>query len=537
MMIAPLLLALLTPGPELGPMLPPGCNTNFQTAAIAVEQKLNASDFAGAAKTVSLLPKTNVTVEWDDSKVPADLKLEFARQRDLAINTWTKITNATIKIGKDHPDLKFDFVGVLPNPPGSGIPAGATYFFSDTPGDVRLETVIGLKRMSPQEDINPVNVLNEVAAAFGSYFGLATQPFPGTFMGRTDVNSQQADIPIASEMMLARENLQICDQLRQAVAKKKVLTPTQPKVFFDPRTIDMGTVVQGDDPTFTVQITNNGNAPLAIRFQPDCNCVSTADHYQVIQPSATYLLRGAYSTLQTVGEIHHTLLVNTNDSDAPNFMVPVTVHVNPRYRFIFPNGPVIKLPEGGVTFPIYLTLTQNSGIQPKDVEIAPVPGEVNFEPWQGTLADPGMGEGPKERKGYKITVHLNGTLPAPGRDPITLSMTTSNPKFPTIQANFFAQRGLVVSPPDLYMGDVPHGVRKFSFVVSGPAKSFKIKKVTTDWPHLTFSMYPNADETEYHVDATYDGKAQPGPVLGDVTIETDDKDQPQITIPIRANIQ
>jgi hypothetical protein len=537
MMIAPLLLARLASGPELGPMLPPGINPNFQTAVTSVEQKLNVSDFAGAEKAADLLPKSTIVVQWDDSKVPAHLRSEFASERDKALQAWRGITGTTITVSKDHPDIKFDFVEVLPNPPGSGIPAGATYFWSTATTDPRLETVIGLKRMTPPEDINPVNVHNEVAAALGSYFGLVVQPFPGSYMGRSEMNYQTISQPNPQEMLVSRDLLKISHDLREAVKKRKRLSPTNPKVFFDPKGIDMGNVVQGDPANFLVQITNSGNAPLAMRFQPDCSCVSTGDNYQVIQPSGSYLLKGRFNTSLTVGEIHHTLLVNTNDPDQANFMVPVTIKVKPRYRFIFPQGTVYKLPEAGITFPVYLVLSDNSGIRPKDAQLAGIPGDVTFEPWKGTLADPGLGEGPKERQGYKLTVHLTGALSAPGRDPITLWMTTDNAQFPTLQANMYAQRGVVVMPPELYMGEVEAGVRKYSIMVSGPAKSFKIKKVTTDWAHLKFEWYPNQDETEYHISATYDGNGQMGPIVGSVTIETDDKDQPFISIPIQGTIK
>lgn len=537
MMIAPLFLALLAPATDLGPMLPPGVNPAFQATVVAVEQKLEAGDFEAAAKLGTLLPKTAITIQWDDSKVPASLRAEYAKQRDEAIKTWAGITEATIKLGNSKPDLKFDFVEVLPNPPGSGIPAGATYFWSETPGDTRLETVIGLKRMTPPEDISPVNIFNETAAALGSYFGLTPQPFPGTLMGRSDMNNQQAAVAMPAEMLLARETMKVAHDLRDAIQKKKRLTPATPKVFFDPKSIDMGSVTQGDNPTFNVQITNSGNAPLAMRFQPDCGCVSTSEKYQVIQPGSTYVLKGAYNTLQTTGEIHHTILVNTNDGETPNFMVPVTVHVKPLFRFVLPEGNVVKLPEQGTTIPIYLFLADDSNITPKDAQIAGVPGDVKFEPWSGEMADPQANEGPKMRHGYKLTVHLTGTLLVPGRSPATVWMSTNHPSFPTLQTNFFAQRGIVVLPGELYMGEVAPGVRKYSLIVSGPAKSFKINKVSSDWPFVTFETFPNADGTEYRIQATYDGKAPSGPVNGTVTIETDDKAQPVISIPIHATIK
>jgi hypothetical protein len=261
------------------------------------------------------------------------------------------------------------------------------------------------------------------------------------------------------------------------------------------------------------------------------------DRYQVVQPGSTYLLKGRFNTQLTVGEIHHSILINTNDIDHPNFTIPISIKVEPQFRFLMPQGNVVKLPEGGITVPIYLVLSDKSQLVPRDAQVAGVPGTVTFEKWTGILADPSMNEGPMPRRGYKLNVHLKGDLPVPGRDPVTVWMTTGNTLFPTLQANLYAQRGIVVLPPELYMGDVSPGVRKYSFVVSGPAKSFKVTGVTTSWPHLTFETYPDAEGTQYRIQATYDGKAPTGPVLGDVEITTDSKEQPRITIPIKANIK
>jgi len=535
-MIATLLFSLLAvKGPELGPMLPPGVNTNFQSAVIALETKLNAGDFASAEKLATLLPKNEVSILWDDSKVPSGLRDEFKKQRDAAINQWESITQTPIKVVASKPDIKFDFVEVLPPSPGNGIPAGATNFWSDTPGDIRLETVIGLKRMAPPEDINPANVFNEVAARIGSYFGLEVRPYPNTFMGRSDVNAQQQNQPIPQEMLTARDTVQASHDLRIAVQKKIKLIPATPKAFFDPKSIDLGTSMQGDEVKFNIQITNSGNAPLAMRFQPDCSCVGIGNYYQVIQPNATYVLQGLQKT-EAVGPLHHTLLVTTNDPDDPNLLVPVSINVKPRYRFLAPSGNTIKVPDGGANFDLYLALTDGSGIVPSDVQMAPIAGKVTMEPWSGTLPDPEMNEGPMPRKGYKVTVHIDGALPVPGRNPTTISIGTNSKLFPSLQYNFFAQRGLVVSPAQLYMGEVAPGVRKYTVVLTGPSKSFHIKKISSSWPHLTFTSYPVGD-TQMNIEATYDGKGEQGPVLGDVTIETDDAEQPTLIIPIRGTIK
>jgi hypothetical protein len=535
-MLASLLLFSLASGPVLGPTLPAGENPQISSAALAVEDKLYAGDFAGATKAAELLPKYDLVILYDDSKVPAELRDDFAAQRDAAFDAFRGIMKAKIRLGSNHPDLKFSFEPVLANPPDSGIPAGAVLFWSSKPGDPRLETVIGLKRGTPAAPINPVNVRNEIQHALGAYYGLSTSPFPGTLMGRTDIDYQRAFGPTPLELLLCNESQGAIRTIRQAVKDHVKLIPTRPKVFFQPKAIEMGWALQGDPDGFQIQITNNGNAPLAMRFNPDCGCVST-NHVQTIDAGASYILQGYYDTLLTVGEIHHTLLVTTNDIDNPVIEVPVHIKVHPSYRFLVSGGNVINLPESGKDVTLYMLITEGAKITPGLPQVAGIPGSATIEPWSGTLADPDLNEGPLPRKGYKVTVHLDGKLPAPGRDPVTVYVPTDNKKFPTIQANLYAQRGIVVSPPQLYMGEIGVGHQKFSLIVSGPAKTFHVTKVSSEWQYISFSYYPNADGSEYHIDATYNGKAPQGPVVGTVRIDTDDPKQPTIYADIQANVK
>lgn len=535
-MFASLALLSFVAAPVMGPMLPPGLNPNFQSAVLAVEDKLAASDFEGAAKALRLLPKKEVVVLWDDSKVPAAQRAEFNLQRDKAIVEWEGLTHSTIALGTKNPDIKFSFEPVLADSPTSGIPAGAALFWSDAPGDARLETVIGLKRGIPAEPIAPANVHNETAHALGAYFGLATSPFPGTLMGRTDVNYQQVSMLSSNEMSVSQKVVAVVDALREAVKERKALIPTRPKAFIDAKSLDLGDVLQGSPQAFEIQVTNSGNAPLAIRLQPDCGCITTT-RYEEVAPGATYVVKGAYDTMLSVGQIRHTLLINTNDVDNPTLMVPFKITVRPSYRFLLPKGDVVLLPEEGTTVTAYLVVTDGADIVPKDAQVSGLQGDVTVEPWSGVLADPQMNEGDMPRKGYKFTVKLNGKMPVPGRAPITLWTTTTSEKFPQIQTNFFAQRGIVALPLELYMGDIGAAPRKFSLVVSGPAKAFKITKVSSDWPHLTFEAIPNSEGTQYRIMASYDGQGEKGPVHGTVTIETDDPKQPKILVPIKATVQ
>lgn len=529
-------LLLLAQAPALGPVIPAGASTTYMAAALAVEDRLHAKDFTGAEKASKLLPKKEIVIQWDDSKVPQAQRGEFAASRDKALDRWKGFTGATITFGTKSPDVKFSFEQVLPTPPDSGLPSGSALFWSEAANEPRLEVVMGLKRGLPPEPIALQNIHNEVAHAMGSYFGLESSPSPSQFMGKTDLNYTEESQPTVMEIALAKNLTGVTQTLRDAIHSKTVLLPTRPKLFIEPKSINLGTVLQGDPEPFQVQIGNNGNAPLAVNFTPDCGCITSA-RTQVIQPGATFVLDGSYDTMLTTGEIRHRLTVTSNDPENNVVPIPIAVHVKPTYRFLLPKGDIVLLPEEGTSLDAYLVLSEGSDIVPQSFELAGMEGKATFVPWKGKLADPAMNEPEADRAGYKVTIKLDGKMPVPGRAPITLWANTSSKRFPTVQTNFFVQRGIVALPMDLYMGDIGATPRKFSFIVSGPSKSFKVTKVTTDWPHVTFETYPNSEETEYRVIASYDGKAPKGPVTGTVWVETDDPKQPKIRVPIKATVR
>src|SRR5690242_10584745 len=103
MILAPILLLATVKTSQPGPLLPPGTDSNFQTAVLAIEDKLQAKDFKGAASSAAILPKRTFTILWDDSKVPAAMRKEYARQRDFAISDWRGIAKVKVTFTSVRP--------------------------------------------------------------------------------------------------------------------------------------------------------------------------------------------------------------------------------------------------------------------------------------------------------------------------------------------------------------------------------------------------------------------------------------------------
>lgn len=520
---------------QLGPMLPPGVDKEFASAVVRVEERLSAGDFPSAGKACDMLPVRNIVVDWDDSKVPPALRDQFALERDRAFKVWNGVTDGKISVGTSNARIAFSFETSLPDPPGIGLPAGANFVWSADSNGPRLKVVLALQRGNPLEVIDPVNVQNEVAHAIGSYFGLATSPFQGTLMGRMELNFHQASGISAAESSAAEQDLSVADTLRAAVTKRVQVIPTRPQMVFEPQAIEMGTALQGDPKDFQIQISNRGNSPLALHFTPDCGCVVTTRE-AVVNAGEKFVLKGQYDTALRFGDIRHLLIANSNDADNPTVTIPIHVVVKPRYRFLLPDGNVVKLAKSGTTMTAYLVVADGYGLHPLKADVSGLPGSATIEKWSGMLADPDNNEPAQPRTGYKVTARLTGEMPVPGRSSGVLVVETDDKRFPTVVANFYAQRGIVAMPDQLYLGEMGSKPAVYSLLVSGPTGKFHVRRVSSNWTHLSFYIYPSADGSQFRIQGNYDGTGSKGAVKATMKIETDDPDQPVISVPIVGSV-
>src|SRR5687768_8188813 len=133
-------------------MLPAGCNSPFQEAAMHMQERLEKGDFEGAGKIYKALPKLSFSIGWDDSKVPAQLKPSFAEARDRALTLWARsypkgeIKVYPFKKGASTPyQIVVTFVESLPAKAEDPVPPAAVHFFSEDPAETRLEVVLSLK--------------------------------------------------------------------------------------------------------------------------------------------------------------------------------------------------------------------------------------------------------------------------------------------------------------------------------------------------------------------------------------------------------
>lgn len=525
--------ALLAIQPELGPLCPPGSSAHFQAGVKHVSTLLSESKFDEAKRALARLPKTEITYRIDFTNVPAADRpvYEAAILQGIEV-TRNGLRNIEVKPVNKQEDILLTFVDKLPVDPESTLPQGLVTFLSHDPAEPAVEAVVALNRLSTQVPIEPGHVRAEFLFALGEFLGLARTPGIQGISKRTDTLMQLPPIVVPREMFVIRKNLEVVETLAKAVADRKPLRPAETKSTVDIARLEAGTVPQGNIPEFNFGVYNEGNAPLEFWIEPDCSCFRIITD-TTVQPGSSSNVRVWMDTSAFVGPQHKRLYIYTNDPENPLTVVEVTAVVRPAYRFISdgPPNPIVYLEDNGAKAEIFLAVDPAQPINPHSVKISGATGTAVFEPWSGELPDPQMNEGPQARQGYKITV-LFAPQNLEGQSTATLSVTTDNDQFKTLNHNFRLQRGVAVSPKVIYFGEAENGPNRAFTVLSQPGRPFKITKTESRSPHLTVThdALPNGD---VKVNVAYDGKGLPGTFSTSVFVYTDSAHSPKIEIPVQ----
>jgi hypothetical protein len=222
--------------------------------------------------------------------------------------------------------------------------------------------------------------------------------------------------------------------------------------------------------------------------------------------------------------------VYTNDPREPVRLIPVTLNVVPRFRFLIPGGPARNVAESR-EFEVYLALAEGTDIGIRNVQLSGVDGEAKYEKWEGDLADPERGEPARPRKGYKFHVKVAENLP-PGRAMLGLNIATDSVEFPILSLPMTVQRGVVATPDDLYLGELSAVPKRTSVTVSRPGTVLKVLSATIDAKSITVKVVPGRDASEQRIEVVYDGSAPSGDLSATITVKLDDPKQPQLLIPV-----
>lgn len=521
------------------PALSLGTNADYQHAVFAVETAMQAGDFASADKACQFLPRRQPRVIWDDSKVPIELRAMFAKQRDDAFLGWGTGMPFTPRLvhSDEATDIRISFEPVLNKPVGASEPLPVIAIFSADAKAPRLDLVIGLKRGSHLRPSTEVDVANDVRYGLGLYLGVADQPISQGVMDRVD--RPNGIIPVGGfERVIAEHNFIFIENLHTAIDAKTKVAAGLAKAYINPlKLAPPKAILQAETAHFTIQVANQGTAPMETRLIPGCSCFATTEPV-TIPPGESRLIPLDMNTLEYVVPVHKNVVLLTSDPDQPAVSIPVDVDIKARYRFLAPDGETIIVGPDGGEATVYLAVEGEPFTIVGQPTLTGLEGTITFEPWSGSLPDPAIGEKSRPRKGYKFNLDIKPHL-APGQNNVGIVITTTDSTFRRITARLLAQKGIVALPDTVFLGHVSQIEREIDVLLTRPGKPFHVLGLTsTDSAHIKLSQSATKGKLwEHTVRVVFDGKVPVGDYSSTITVRTDDPEQPTITIPFAATVR
>jgi hypothetical protein len=314
---------------------------------------------------------------------------------------------------------------------------------------------------------------------------------------------------------------------------------------------DYGTIPKGEKLDWSFVVKNTGDADLQIiAAKPGCGC-TVADFDKVIKPGETGKVTAHVDTTAFAGPIAKSVTLETNDPTTPTSQLTIHAIVKP-YVEAFPAGFVrFNLLQGDAdsqTVTIYSD--EDDPFQVTSVETpAPEPGK---DPWikasfekitnEGDLA-PNVGKPGQNQYKVKITVGGPDARVGPLAEHVRIVTNSKHQPEYLVSIAGVIRPPFRVEPTAMNFGEVtPADVAATRMVIlhsnnMKTPESFVVSKAESSNSAVVTSVKATATKGEYEVTLQIAKDAKPGDVDGTVTIFTNDKVIPIVTVPMKATIK
>ena len=331
-----------------------------------------------------------------------------------------------------------------------------------------------------------------------------------------------------------------------AIAQEKAASTEKaaPRLTLVEPVKDFGTVPKGEKITYNFQVRNTGTADLEIiAAKPTCGC-TVADFDKIIKPGATGKVTANVDTTNFAGPISKSVTLETNDPNTPTAQVTISAIVKP-YVEAYPAGFVrFNLLQGeNETQTVTLYSEEDAPLEIVKIE-APQPW-IKVTPRKSEGPDLVANLGRAGQVQYKLDINVGGTDAKVGPLAEKIKITTNSKHQPEY---FLSVSGIVrptfrVEPSAINFGEVSAAdaaaTRTVLFRSNNlkAPESFVVSKVNSTIAGVTAALKPTDKKGEYEVTLQVAKDAKPGVVDGQITVETNDKVRPVVTIPIRGLVK
>jgi hypothetical protein len=308
---------------------------------------------------------------------------------------------------------------------------------------------------------------------------------------------------------------------------------------------DFGTIPRGDKLDWSFLVRNTGNADLQITAaRPSCGC-TVADFDKVIKPGETGKVTAHVDTSNFAGPIAKAVTIDTNDPSTPSAQLTIHAVVKP---YVEAN------PAGFVRFNMLQgeTDVQTVTLYSEENEPFEIVRVESPQPWikvdYKKIEDPAQilpAVGRPGQAQYRVNITAGGNDAKLGPLAEKVHIVTNSKHSPDywLSVSGVIRPTFRIEPSGVNFGEVtPADSAATRSVVlrSNNLKSpetFIVSKVESTVPGVTADVKPTQNKGEYEVTLQVAPTAKAGDVDGKVTIYTNDKVNPVVTVPIKGTIK
>ena len=326
----------------------------------------------------------------------------------------------------------------------------------------------------------------------------------------------------------------------EAATQTTTPDPNAPVLEFDATTLDLGEVPKGDKAHYVFTFKNTGANDLLIEAaKPSCGC-TVAEFTKVVKAGESGTVDATIDTKRFRGPISKTITVTSNDPVNAKVHLQAKATVKP-FVDMLPSQHVFLRADRGEAATKTVTLV--SFEDDLDLKIETIESSDPLITVTSASIEEGMTDdaGDPVEGDFALTVTLSETAPV-GRVSGTVDVFTNSTKVEklTIQVRGNV-RGLVqVRPSRIFLGNLPENVeepiKKTIRVTHRRGGGLEIQKVESSFDGITTEVNPVDDGAAFEVLLTIDGELPRGTLDEQVTIFTNDADEPEIEVRIRGQI-
>ena len=113
-------------------------------------------------------------------------------------------------------------------------------------------------------------------------------------------------------------------------AEDKPAPESAPRIVLSPATLDLGTIPQQIQKSFELEVANRGTKNLIIReVTASCGCTAAVVSQKTIRPGGSGKVRVTFKSSSFRGTVEKSVLISSNDPQAPVKEFTFTAFVTP----------------------------------------------------------------------------------------------------------------------------------------------------------------------------------------------------------------